>query len=567
MIDLLVRASVEGAILAAAVWLLLRIAPGIPPSVKALLWWGAAARVVLTLVALPPLLVPVLPPVESPATIVPSRSLEAAAGVLMAAEGMPERSSQPVQGWTRALVASWAGGFAISVLLACGRWRRLRRVISRSGAVPDELSQLTGELGTALAVTPPRLRASAEITSPLVTGLWRPTMLVPASFMSLSLEERRIAICHELIHLRRRDLWLGCVPAAAERLFFFHPLVRFAVREFAFWREAACDAAVLRALGTTPASYGRLLLSLGITPTRRSVAAAGASWSVSTMKRRILMLERVVEPTRRTRLGSSAALATMMLALVPLQLTPRAVSPSGQPLQPVAQQPAGPRAVDIAASLDQDATLRFVYFVNGDTTTMSGRSEDLDRARGLRQGNEPLFWFVQSGREYVIRDAAVLREIHAAWRPVSDIGDEQAGVGARQARIGARQAEIGARQAAVGAEQADLGARQAAIAARQAAAAAREAGATTAADRNALVQERRSLDADMRRLDEKMRMLDEKMRALDPGMRDLDDDMRVLDREMRRLDAKMREAEARTQALMRALIGRAIASGAAQPVG
>ena len=51
-------------------------------------------------------------------------------------------------------------------------------------------------------------------------------MLLPAGpFAALRPEEQRMALCHELVHLQRRDLWLAYIPALAERLFFFHPLV------------------------------------------------------------------------------------------------------------------------------------------------------------------------------------------------------------------------------------------------------------------------------------------------------------------------------------------------------
>ena len=81
-----------------------------------------------------------------------------------------------------------------------------------------------------------------------------------------------MALAHELMHVRRRDVLLGCIPALAERLYFFHPLARLAAREYVIAREAACDAAVVRALDVPADDYGRLLLRLGVT--RRDL-----SWS------------------------------------------------------------------------------------------------------------------------------------------------------------------------------------------------------------------------------------------------------------------------------------------------
>jgi hypothetical protein len=41
---------------------------------------------------------------------------------------------------------------------------------------------------------------------------------------TLTPNESSMALAHELAHLRRGDLWLGWLPAIAQRLFFFHPL-------------------------------------------------------------------------------------------------------------------------------------------------------------------------------------------------------------------------------------------------------------------------------------------------------------------------------------------------------
>ena len=61
MLDLLVRASLEGAVLAAGVWLVCRALPRMSPGVRALLWWCVAAKFVVALVWLTPVGVPVLP--------------------------------------------------------------------------------------------------------------------------------------------------------------------------------------------------------------------------------------------------------------------------------------------------------------------------------------------------------------------------------------------------------------------------------------------------------------------------------------------------------------------------
>ena len=110
-------------------------------------------------------------------------------------------------------------------------------------------------------------------------------------------------------------------------------------------------------------------------------------------------------------------------------------------------------AVPTSASAADHAS--YVLFAPGsESTSMSGSTDDIERARALRTGKEPLLYVRQGGARYVIRDPATLREASAIFKP-------QAELGARQAELGSRQAELGSKQAALGAKQARLGALQA----------------------------------------------------------------------------------------------------------
>lgn len=556
MIDLLVRVSLEAAVLVCAIWIVLRLLPGLPPGAKALLWWCAAARVIVSLLWAQPIELHILPadmmkPSRPPLAAVMPETSPAVPGVSPAAA-----AASPAIPWAAVAITLWASGCGVSLLLAARRWRATRTAITRAHRAPASVEALAAEMSVRLRVRTPDVRLSQDVESPMVTGLAHPVILLPdVRFRQMPIEEQRMVLCHELLHIRRLDMWLGCIPAAAERVFFFHPFVRLAAREFAFWREAACDAAVIRTLDAEPRAYGRLLLDLGVSPARRSLTVAGAAWSFATMKRRIVMLDSARSSSAGMRLVTIGVVALGLLATVPLTVRARAVTPAQ----------AEPR-FDLAVASRQGDDLRFVFFAGADHTTMSGTQGDMERARRHRTGGDPLLWFVRDGREYIVRDATVLAELQKVWGPVTAVGAEQAEVGSRQAAIGTKQAAIGSQQAVVGAEQAAIGAKQAAVGARQAASGLQESRATTDAERAALARDRRALDDDMRALDDEMRKLGDKMRALDPPMRDLDDDMRGLDREMRVFDEKMREAERKAKAAMLALIDRAISSGAARPV-
>ena len=282
-----------------------------------------------------------------------------------------------------------------------------------------------------------------------------------------------MALCHELVHLRRGDLWLGWVPALAERLFFFHPLAALAAREYALAREAACDAEVLRVLGLAPAPYGRLLLRLGVAPRGGALAAAGAASSIANLKRRLQMLEQAPQASnhRRNRWPARCLVGlAALLVLVPFRLV-------GQPASPSAPPPAaGHGAVEIqhvstghsGHGRHHDGEDSYVLLSGEHTSMMNGSTSDIERVRKLRGDSKADFlWFRRAGKEYVVRDPAALQKARDLFKPQMELGQRQAELGSKQAELGSRQAALGSQQAALGSQQAAMGASQAKLAAEE----------------------------------------------------------------------------------------------------
>jgi hypothetical protein len=189
---------------------------------------------------------------------------------------------------------------------------------------------------------------SEDIQTPQTIGALHPAILLPAAARGgWTGDELRMALSHEMAHVRRRDLLWGWIPLVADSLFFFHPLARIAAREYLVAREAACDAEALETAQASPDDYGRLLVRLGIDKSGCALAAGGASGSRSVLARRLEMLVR--SPRRLSRPGQLALAGFAVLALLPLELTarqteaPRAVTAApAAPLQaprPVAPAP------------------------------------------------------------------------------------------------------------------------------------------------------------------------------------------------------------------------------------
>jgi bla regulator protein blaR1 len=387
-----------------------------------------------------------------------------------------------------------------------------------------------------------------------------------------------------LTHIARGDLWLGCVPALAERLFFFHPLVHLAAREYVFWRESACDAAVIETLDAAPHEYGRLLLDLGVASPRASLAAAGASWSFSNLKRRIHMLGDLPRASRTSRLVAAGAVLLTLCASVPLRLVARtsAGADAPQSVPPAAQaqaaQPAAPKVpappkpprepVAVRAQDPESGDLTYVVLMagkDGERVHISGSTSDIARARSLRRGDEPLLWFRDRRGEFVIRDASVLAQIEAIWKPVGELGARQGRLGGEQGKLGSKMGELGAKQGLIGAEQGRLGAKQGALGAKQGALGARQWNASDA-QRAEIEKAQRDLEADMRALESEMKALEVRMREFEKPMRDLGAEMETVGKEMETLGRQLEQEATRARAELRALLDRAVASGAAQPV-
>ncbi|WP_410771648.1 M56 family metallopeptidase [Fontibacillus sp. BL9] len=99
---------------------------------------------------------------------------------------------------------------------------------------------------------------------PVHIGLWKPKILLSSSLLnSLSPGQLQHVLMHELVHIKRRDLWLQVTFVILRCTHWFNPLIWFAMRDMKNSGEVACDAAVLKCLGNEARSeYGQTLIDL-----------------------------------------------------------------------------------------------------------------------------------------------------------------------------------------------------------------------------------------------------------------------------------------------------------------
>jgi len=84
-------------------------------------------------------------------------------------------------------------------------------------------------------------------SSPMLCGFFRPTIVLPP--YELDDERLNAALIHELVHLRRCDLWIKLILGAALSLHWFNPLVHIMCSCAAQDIEFSCDEEVLEGCG------------------------------------------------------------------------------------------------------------------------------------------------------------------------------------------------------------------------------------------------------------------------------------------------------------------------------
>ena len=303
------HASLWGSVWIAAIGLLCRFLPRLPAAMRAGFWWLACLEMLLGFCVPAPISLPVLPdPAPAAhAAFLPAASLSVPgslpwkpaggfhAGVDSTASQEHQTPLPSAPSLTPLLFVAWFLGIAAFSLSAARQsiiLKRLQRRASPAFLPAIDLAALARQMGlrrTPLALTGPGIHA------PCVTGWLSPAILLPAGLCeTLSANEMRLLLAHEMAHLKRGDLPLALVPLLARILFFFHPLVWWAAAEWAAAREEACDWQALSITRLSRADYGRLLVKM--TGKNLPAPALGLSPGYHSLRRRLLGLNRPQSP-------------------------------------------------------------------------------------------------------------------------------------------------------------------------------------------------------------------------------------------------------------------------------
>ncbi|MCU1066495.1 M56 family metallopeptidase [Stenotrophomonas maltophilia] len=502
MLERLGWTSLQTVLLVALVYGVCRALPSLSAATRCRLWWLVSLQAVLGLFWSQPLQLAWLPAPQAAAMSATDVAAEMvyplapeASAQLLAAMPMPAADVPAVAWWAVVLAALWMSGVVLMVLRTFGEWRRCRALLAAAYPCEDQaLVQALQLASDAHGVRPaPRLWMSAQVDAPQLVGPFRPVLLLPAGDNALQGDALDLALTHELQHLQRRDLQWGLLPALAQHLFFFHPLLRLSVREYAQAREEAVDAAVVGQHGANRQAYGRLLLQLGVAP-QPHLGVASAAPSTTSLKRRLLSLQ----PRRACPRILAMALTAVVLVVgvAPMRLVAAPVPPA-PPAEPAdVEALSGPDDADVAVDVDADVDVdtgmhsqhstsrttsittygrldlgksppEAFVLVDGDSTFANGGMDDVTVAR-RQLGKGPALWFRQGDKRYVVRDPMLIQSLQRAYSGAADLGRQQSELGRQQSALGRQQGELGKQMGEMGRLQGEE-ARRMALAAAEAA--------------------------------------------------------------------------------------------------
>jgi hypothetical protein len=194
---------------------------------------------------------------------------------------------------------------------------RLWRTVKRERPITNEeildlLEDCKMEMGIQTIVG---VVVSDRVKSPALFGFIRPRLLLPEGMIERhELEELRYIFIHELGHLRQRDIYLSWLMTLFQVVYWFNPLMWFAIRRIRLEREFACDGLALSTLNADePPRYGHAIVNLleKFSQVSYVPSVAGIVEDTSQIERRIKMIAKFKKTSRTRSVGAVLLIAVL----------------------------------------------------------------------------------------------------------------------------------------------------------------------------------------------------------------------------------------------------------------
>lgn len=291
LVDLLVLVSLKGSVLVGLVFVLTRLKRKIPPSFASMVWLMSLVSFILipVLYALLTIQIPYFDTTPDAAEIVRNSVIysKLSQSVALTENGtlpmdVPQTEKSPVSagpseltqfsfsamyfwfkngGITVFLAILWGVGFLLfmlKVVYGHVRFALIRR--NSESWQRDDLKSIISRAdpGYSRKVD---LQISSEVAVPVTSRLFRPCVVFPESMRDWTLAELRPVLYHELAHIKRLDYLKTLLVNLVIMVYWFNPVVWFAVYKYRIEVEKACDDLAISS-GTDANYYAQQLLEV-----------------------------------------------------------------------------------------------------------------------------------------------------------------------------------------------------------------------------------------------------------------------------------------------------------------
>lgn len=314
LLELLFSLSVAGSTVAICILLLRLISPNVFPAK----WRYAIGKMAVGFYFLPIALVlqwlwPLFAPKQTTTAPIPGlhSSVQQTQSDLTT-EAIPELNLSADAALV--ILSIWGAGALIFAIWQVYCYRKFINKLQQTRKPVPEISEAAQQLTLvkeALGMqSNVQLAYSSAIRSPVLVGLWKPTIYLP---MEIANVDMGMVIHHELTHLKRKDLWVKAMTLAAGALHWFNPFIHILRKDIHTWSELSCDEEVVRGMSYAERKrYGETILNVVVGSRGMPVRiCASLSGDGKQLKRRLMIMLNVKKLKKRTMIMAAAAVITV----------------------------------------------------------------------------------------------------------------------------------------------------------------------------------------------------------------------------------------------------------------
>lgn len=282
------------------------------------------------------------------------------------------------------IALAWCAGVLLMSLWNVGGWISIQRLkIERttpvSAEIESQIARLARRLGIARAV---RVVQCIAIDSPLLIGVIKPVILVPASILTdLPPAQIEALFAHELAHVLRQDYLINLIQTLIETLLFFNPAAWWVSSRTRIEREHCCDDLAL-SVTRDRAAYVKALAWVG-GASAPMLAPAASGGELLPRLRRVL-----AQPDADARRGSrwlAGLLALVACVVAVLIFSARRVTAQNAPARAAASPTSRP--------VQTDALIASVKVIGSVVDDVNGRPIRHFRiVKGWTSGSDRILW-------------------------------------------------------------------------------------------------------------------------------------------------------------------------------